>query len=201
MSIWYRLDESYLSFHPHIKIDDKCAYAREYKTQKGFKASKTNSFIFNLKKSPKKKETLEWHHRILAVKTFAKELSQLFKPSTTATITAVPSSKPKTHPEYDNRFEDVFTELLKVRPLLNIEWPIEIENTMQSSHLGGSRNPQDIKKNYIWKGLKSSTKKIGILDDVLTTGAHFRAMSDFLRENGYKGEIVGIFWSRAVFPS
>lgn len=198
MGIWYKLDESYLAFHPYIKTDDKCIYAREYKTQEGFKGSQTNNLIFNFKKSPKKKETPEWHHRTLAVKSFAKELSQLFKASTTASLTAVPSSKPKTHPEYDNRFEDVFKELLKIHPALNIESPIEIKNIMQSSHLGGSRNPQDIKKNYVWKGLKSSCKKIGVLDDVLTTGAHFRTMSDFLKENGYEGEIVGIFWSRVV---
>ena len=82
---------------------------------------------------------------------------------------------------------------------MNIEWPVEIQNLMPSAHQGGSRNPEDIKKNYMWKGFKNTPEKIGIVDDVLTTGAHFRAMSDFLKENGYRGQIVGIFWSRAVY--
>ena len=200
MGIWYKLEESYLYFHSYIKSDDKCVFAREYKSRAGFKASKTNQDIWNFKKSPLIKKTSEWKYRTKAIKTFAKEIVRLFKPISNATITAIPSSKPKIHPEYDNRFEDLFKELLKTRPKLNIEWPVEIQDIMHSAHHGGSRDPEDIKKIYIWKGFKNTPEKIGIVDDVLTTGAHFRAMSDFLRENGYKGQIVGIFWSRAVYP-
>ena len=200
MGIWYKLEGSYLAFYPHLKIEDKCAYAREYKTQIGYKGSKTNSLISNFKKSPRKRDTKEWQYRKQAVKRFAEEIAQLFKPNINATITAIPSSKPKIHSDYDRRFEDLFEELLKIRPALNIEWPVEIKEVVQASHLGGSRDPEDIKKKYIWKGFKSSFDKIGIIDDVLTTGAHFRAMSDFLKEKDYKGEIVGLFWSRAVYP-
>ena len=52
---------------------------------------------------------------------------------------------------------------------------------------------------HIWKGFKKSFDKIGVIDDVLTTGSHFRAMSDFFKENGYEGQIIGIFLSRAVY--
>ena len=37
-----------------------------------------------------------------------------------------------------------------------------------------------------------------IFDDVLITGTHFGAVSDFLKKNGYKGEIVGVFWARTI---
>lgn len=199
MKTWYKLEESYLHFHVHIKSDDKCVYAREYKSQSGFKY-RTNQLIWNFKKSPLKKETPEWQYRTEAITVFTKEIEKLFKPNSNATITAIPSSKPNTHPEYDNRFEDLFKELVKIRPNLNIECPVEIQNIIKPAHHGGSRDPEDIKKNYKWKGFKNIPEKIGILDDVLTTGAHFRAMSDFLKENGYNGQIIGIFWSRAVYP-
>ena len=199
MRTWYKLEESYLYFHFHIKNDDKCVYAREYKSRSGFR-HRTNRLIWNFKKPPLTKGTPEWQYRTEAIKVFTKEIEKLFKPNSNATITAIPSSKPNTHPEYDNRFEDLFKELLKTRPNLNIEWPVENQNITQPAHHGGSRDPENIKKNYKWNGFENTPEKIGIVDDVLTTGAHFRAMSDFLKENGYKGQIIGIFWSRAVYP-
>ena len=199
MGIWYKLETLYLHSHFHIKTTDKCVYAREYKARQGYKGGWTNQLILNFKKPPLTKETPEWKYRAEAVRIFAREIEKLFKPDSTATITAIPSSKLKTHLEYDNRFEDMFKELLKTRPHLNIECPVEIQNTMPPSHHGGSRSPEDMKKNYKWKGFKTTPEKIGIVDDVLTTGGHFRAMSDFLKEKEYKGQIVGIFWSRAVY--
>ncbi len=191
METWYKLEESF-HFHFHIKNEDKCVYAREYKSRLGWKI-KTNSLVLNFKKSPLTKDTPEWQYRKKSIQIFSKEIEKLFKPNSNATITAIPSSKPKIHSEYDNRFEDLFKVLLKTRPRLNIEWPVEIRNLILPAHQGGSRNPKDIKKNYRWKGFKNTPKEIGIVDDVLTTGAHFRAMSDFLKENRYKGQIVGIF--------
>ena len=118
-------------------------------------------------------------------------------------ITSVPSSKAKNDPDYDSRFEDLFTELLKSRPNLSDEWPVTIKKTVRTSRHGGPREPTLIKQNYKWNGFKKTTppKILCIFDDVLTTGAHFRAMSDFLRENDYKGKIVGIFWAKTVWPS
>ena len=121
------------------------------------------------------------------------------KENLSITVTAIPNSKKTTDLEYDNRFEDLFKELVKSRPLLNIEWPIEVKETRQASHLSKKRNPEDIKKNYIWKGFKNNmVKRLCVFDDVLTTGANFRAVSDFLRENGYEGKIIGGFWSRTI---
>ena len=94
--------------------------------------------------------------------------------------------KPNTHPEYDNRFEELFKELLKTRPHLNIEWPVEIQSIIHSAHHGGSRDSEDIKKNYIWKGFKNTPEKIGIVDDVLTTGHIFVLYLIFLKKMDIK---------------
>ena len=200
MATWHELEG--LHSHSHIKNNDRCIYAREYKSHKGFQGGRTNQLILNFKKPVSKKRTPEWKHRIDAVTVFRKEVEQVFKPDSRATITAVPNSILKTDPEYDNRFEDLFEELLKTRPLLNVEWPVEIKKTIPPARHGGPRNPEDIKKNYIWKGFNEKIiKRLCIFDDVLVKGAHFRAMSDFLRGNGYEGKIIGVFWSRAVYPS
>ena len=176
---WRKLPEKPLHCHHHINNDDICIYSREYISE-GYTASQTNSLIMNFKKTPSKKNSAEWAYRQKAIEQFKNEIEPLFKKDLSITITAIPSSKKKTHLEYDNRFEDLFKELLKSRPLLKVEWPIEIKENRQASHRSGKRNPADIKKNYIWKEFKNNRiKRLCVFDDVLTTGAGFRAMTDF----------------------
>ena len=43
-------------------------------------------------------------------------------------------------------------------------------------------------------------REIGIVDDVLTAGTHYRAMHDTLRERFPQVPIIGIFIARRVFP-
>ena len=195
---WQRLENPHL--YTYIKEDDICIYARDYiGGHKGYQAGDTNSLILNFKKPPSKKNTSEWDWREGAIKRFAKEISLLFKPTATVTITAIPSSKAKSDLEYNNCFEDLFTQLLKLRPKLRIRWPVEIKQTVDASHRTGERDPEIIKENYIWKGFKKGTPKgLCIVDDILTSGAHFRAMSDFLRENKYGGKIVGVFLAKTI---
>jgi len=195
---WQRLEKPHL--YTYIKEDDVCIYARDYTGgRKGYEAGETNSLILNFKKPPSKKNTDEWKWRENAINRFAIEISHLFKPDFKWTITAVPSSKTKDDPEYNNRFEDLFKQLLKLRPTLRVEWSVEIKQTVDASHHSGEREPEIIKENYIWKGFKKGApKSLCIMDDILTSGAHFRAMSDFLRENKYDGKIVGVFLAKTV---
>ena len=188
--------------HHYITDADYCLCKREYVSGYGYQGGPTNKLVLNFKKTPDRKNNpSEWQCRIRAVETFAREAEILFPLDLNISVTAIPSSKHKNDPEYDNRFEDLFKKLSKARPNLNIEWPIEIKKTIQASHHGGGRDPEGFKRNYVWRGFKkNSYKALCIFDDMLTTGAHFRAVSDFLRENGYKGRITGIFWSRAMSP-
>ena len=186
--------------HHYIRDADYCLYRREYVSGYGYQGGPTNQLVLNFKKSPSKKGTPEWRYRKQAIMSFKTEIEKLFKMDLRISITAIPSSKHSSHLEYDNRFEDLFNELLKSRPNLNTEWPIEIKQTSHASHTEGTRNPEHIKRNYVWRGFEKKPKTLCVFDDVLTSGAHFRAVSDFLRKNGYKGRIIGIFWSRTTFP-
>ena len=196
---WHILKQPH-EYH-YITGADYCLYKREYVSGYGYQGGPTNELVLNFKKNPdRKNKPLEWRHRMRAVKTFARESETLFPLNLNISVTAIPSSKHKNDPGYDCRFEDFFKEFLKARPNLNIEWPIEIKKNIQASHHGGGRDPEDFKRNYVWRGFKKNPKTLCIFDDVLTTGAHFRAISDFLKENEYKGQIIGIFWSRAISP-
>lgn len=196
--LWNILEQP--NSHHHIKDDDVCIYAREYVTGYGYQAGPTNRLILNFKKKPsiRIKNPQEWRYRTDAIEVFVRETNQL-RGGLLQTVTAIPSSKQKNHPEYDNRFEDFFKSLSKSQPLLSIEWPIEIKKTTRASRCQGDRDSKSIKENYSWKGFKKvPPKELYVFDDVLVSGAHFRAVSDFLKENAYIGKIIGVFWAKGT---
>lgn len=193
---WNKIERQQL---PHIKKNDFWVYAREYLSGTGYQGGPTNSLVLDFKKSPSKKQTIEHEYRKKAIYEFKKEIEMLLNPKIPAVLTSVPSSKKKDHPEYDNRFEDLFKEILKSHPHWMVEWPVEIKTTTLPAHISGKRDPDTLKKNYIWKGFNHKEPKIlYIFDDIITTGAHLRALSDFFSENGYKGKIIGICWAKTV---
>ena len=199
MRFWKKIDESHNLLH--IRNDDLCIYAREYHPGQGYNAGETNQLILNFKKFGTAKGKPEWAYRNRDVKRFALEASQKFTATSSASVTAVPGSKSKSEAEYSNRFEDMLDELKVLRPNIQIEWPIEIQQTVEPSHASGSRVPIVLKQNYKWNGFKGNPPEILVVfDDIITTGSHFRAFSDFLRDNGFTGKIVGIFWARSVYP-
>ena len=190
--------------YTHIKDDDVCIYAREYVTGGyGYKGGPTNQLIINFKKAPPLKiNTSKWKYRENAVKQFKEDIEILLESTSQAVITSIPSSKKKNHPEYNNRFEDLFKEILKSHSQWIIEWPVEIKKTISASRCQGNRDPKSIKKNYFWRGFKNKPpEELYIFDDVLVSGAHFRAISDFLKENNYTGKIIGVFWAKAVYQN
>lgn len=203
--LWKKIESPNLP--KYIEETDFCIYARDYISGKNYNYCETNQLISNFKKSGLKKDKKnEWMYRNRAIEQFKLEIQQLFKQlfkkpdskNKLKIITAIPSSKKKNEPEYNNRFEDLFNKLRKSDSSLIEAWPVEIKKTIQASHRGGERNPEYIKENYVWKGFKKRLPKIlFVFDDIITTGAHFRAMSDFLRDNKYKGHIIGIIWARA----
>ena len=205
MSKWWKIDSNNRPLY--INDNDFCIYAREYISGKGYQVCQTNSLIYNFKKSPSRaNKTKEWKHRNNAIKVFKQEINPLLvklqHQIKTITVTAVPSSKAKSDPEYNYRFEELF-KFLESGLNLTIEWPVKIKKSVEASHLSEKRpTPESIKQNYVWKGFKQSPPKIlYVFDDILTEGAHFRAMSDFLEENNFKGKVVGIFWVKTVWSS
>lgn len=197
---WNRLTSEQAPAYAYMKKNDFWVYAREYVSDIGYKGGPTNSLILNFKKPPSKKRKAEWKYREKAVQQFKKDIDILMGFKTQAVLTSVPSSKKKDHPEYDNRFEDLFAEVKKSHPQWVIECPVEVKETIDPFHISGKRNLDVLKKNYVWKGFKNPEPAIlYIFDDIITTGIHLRAMSDFLVQHNYKGKIIGICWAKTVW--
>ncbi|MBI2521197.1 MAG: hypothetical protein HYV97_12290 [Bdellovibrio sp.] len=198
---WKKIDQTILGFYPYLTSEDDCRFAYEYTGGgSGYAAGVINSDVLNFKKSGLKRNVEpEWSYRNEAVNKFAGDLSVIINNTTASPlhITAIPASKIKSDSEYSFRYEDLFTVLKSFRPRTVPVSPIDQITSALSSHTGGTRNPQQIMSNYKWNGFGTEVvDKLVVVDDVLTTGAHFKAYKDFLRQNGFAGQLIGLFWAR-----
>ena len=199
--LWSKLDrKSHEEFPVYLDDTDDCYYAREYIAGGGFQASEANRLISNFKKGVERRDKeYEWRHRVRAVNQFALELRLLLPKN--STVASIPSSKYLSDPEYDNRFEDMFSALKQLRPDIKIETPLSAISSIVPSHHGGTRHPDKILKNLSWNGFQRGVPRhIILVDDVITSGGHFKACKDLIEENCPEICVLGIFWARRVEP-
>jgi hypothetical protein len=199
-----QIDDSTREAHYHLTADDTCLFFYEYTSGQTWAFSQTNSLIGNLKKKPSTSSENELYYKGRAIAQCAADfrgalnLDYLKK---TATIVAVPCSKTTDHPDYDNRMERVaklITPGLDIRNLV-----IQTQSTVPDHEAGaGGRTTveQLIALYKIDESLaKPAPKEIIVLDDVLTAGKHFRAMSTVLAKRFPGVPIYGLFIARRVF--
>ena len=200
-----RIDPSNWGDHAHIGPDDECYYLREYTRGQNHAYSDTNQLIFNLKKAMDRKGRPEWRYKGIAIRQCAAEMKAALNPDwlAQAVLVPIPPSKAASDPAYDDRMQQV-CELMGagggVRNLV-----IQANSTRASHECGdGERvTVEELKAQYrIEEALIAPAPNvIGIVDDVLTAGTHFRAMSDVLKARFPNAAIIGLFIARRVFPA
>jgi orotate phosphoribosyltransferase len=65
-------------------------------------------------------------------------------------------------------------------------------------HAGGTRNPHIDKSTLEWVGFNNDQNLIILIDDVITSGASFKACQQLIFENSPHTTVVGVFWARAI---
>ena len=196
-----RIDHLTLGEHSHLSADDECYFLREYTARQGFEASDTNRIVLNLKKEMDRRGRPEWLYKEKAIKQAAAEIRTALTPQwlRAATIVPVPPHRVKSDPLYDDRMTQMATLIgSDVRELV-----VQIA-TLTSSHESNSRpSPRELRNNYrLDEALCTPAPgAIGVLDDMLTAGAHFRAIKDMLVERFPGVPVVGIFYARRIVPS
>jgi predicted amidophosphoribosyltransferase len=200
---WRKIDESDWLAHCLDAANSNLFYGRIYTKGQGYKYSKTNQLILNLKISPRDSHRLT--HKRKAIEQFAEEVidlcEQLSQPNRLYYLIPIPPSKSKTHPEYDDRIEQV-ARLIEAKfqnvtclPLLFSQYD------SQSSHTSNAhRNPQEIYQSIAVDSNLCSIYQAGgrfiVIDDVLTSGAHFSAARQHLIETYPEANISGLFWAK-----
>lgn len=201
------IDGSNISDHPRLDADDRCCYMFEYTSGRDYSFSSTNSLISNLKKKPIKKLTrpAEYRYKESAIAQCSAWLSEAINPRwlETATLVPMPPSKEKTDPEHDDR-------IMQICQGINTSFTVDVrELVLQHESIPAAHENPDCRLSvnelaglYLVneQEVSPSPNTIGIVDDVLTAGTHFKAMKHVLEDSFPGVPIWGLFIARRVFP-
>lgn len=196
-----RIDELYLDQYFYLESEDRCWFLREYSSGEGWSFSETNDLISNLKKGVVEDRLQIYRQR--SVQFFASELATVLGPLTSSrgfTFVPIPPSKTRAHVEYDDRLIRVL-EAIPGSQEFDIRELIEQKQDLPRTHRAARRHSsQSLYHNYkINDALREPAPKcLVIFDDLLTTGAHFKAAQRILQETFPAAAILGIFLARAI---
>jgi hypothetical protein len=197
-----QIDELTRVDHWYLEDGDQCWYLGEYTARKGYAGSETNNLILNLKKPMDRRERPEWRYKERAIATIATDLRSILGQRVIEGMTFVPMppSKAKSDPLYDDRIVKILRQMgagwrLDLRELLSMR------QSMAASHTADQRpTPQELYTNVVIDEdvAALAPTDIMIVDDVLTTGAHFKAAQRRLCERFPGVRTFGLFVARRV---
>ena len=197
-----KIDDLTRPDHSYLAAADVCYFLGEYTARKGYAFSDTNHLIFNLKKGMERQGRPEWPYKGRAIQTVAEALRAALNDRTrqTTAFVPVPPSKAKGDPLYDDRVVQVLRGI----------WPGQTTDVRelilqpQSSDAAHDREqrprPAELEARYVLaRGqLRPKPQILAVVDDLITTGAHFVAMRNMLRREFPDIPIMGIFIARRV---
>ena len=197
-----KIDDLARPDHFYLTAADECYFLGEYTARKGYAFSATNQLIVNFKKSMDKRATAQWRYKEKAIDeaaaAFRVALNKEWLDS--ATLVPVPPSKSKNDPLYDDRLVRMLRGIRGQPPLDVRELILQRASTAAAHDQQNRPTPDQIQANYaIDQALRDPDPRvIGLFDDVLTTGAHFRAASAALQQSFPGVKIIGLFIARRV---
>lgn len=200
-----QIDSSNRSDHYHLAAVDQCLYLYEYTSGRDFSFSATNGLISNLKKKPSQSEARGYVHKGRVIAECAAALGQSLNAGWLkfATLVPIPCSKTLEHEDYDDRIERLCRA---ISPDLDVRNLIVQSQSTTASHEAAAGERITLEALQALYQIDETLavpppKTIGIVDDVLTAGTHFRAAHDLLAARFPRAPIVGIFIARRIFPS
>jgi hypothetical protein len=200
-----QIDDTSRGDHYHLTADDVCYYLYEYTSHRDYSFSTTNNLISNLKKKPSQAGQAHYWYKGQAIGTCGRALGAALNPNwlAGATLVPVPGSKAVGHPDHDDRLERI-CRLMRQPPPDVRALIIQGQSTNASHEVAqGERvTVEELLGLYTVNEAAAvpAPQAIGIVDDVLTAGTHYRAMHTVLA-NRFPGiPIIGLFVARRVFP-
>lgn len=201
-----QVDAAMLPDHTLLRPDDEVFFWREYTSGRNYAFGLGNDLISNLKKKPSSSNQYEKAHKQRVIAECARFFTDAINPAwlDEAAFVPVPGSKAADHPDYDNRMEQVFHRVRPARPP-NVRSLVVQQISTEAAHEAGPGHrptPEELQANYYLDETQTPNMPpmIGIVDDVLTAGSHFRAVHGLLRQRFPQARIVGFFVARRVFP-
>lgn len=193
-----KIDALTLPDHSYLDAQDTCYYAGEYTAGEGHAYSDTNQLIHNFKKTVDKRGTPQWQYKERAIQQAANIFRAAIKEEARITFVPVPPSKAKTDPLYDDRMVRTMQVACAGRHS-DIRELVVQQQSAQAAHLAAQRpTPNELLANYRLDENLAEPEPlvIFIVDDVLTTGCHFKAVQRLLTQRFPQARIAGLFLAR-----
>lgn len=144
----------------------------------------------------------EWKHKKRAIRQVAAVFSAALGPEEIGRLTfvPVPPSKAKGDRLHDDRMMRMLRAMNSSSPPDVRELVVQTESTEPAHAIDPRPSPEQIASRYRIDDTLTEPAPdfLAIVDDVLTTGAHFRAMSSLLDARFPKARILGLFIARRV---
>jgi hypothetical protein len=199
-----RIDELHLPDHHRLSHEDECYFIGEYTAGKGYDHSNTNQFIYNLKKGVHRRGLPDYWHKDEAIRRGAHELRRSLNPDFLERATFVPV--PPSYSQHDPLYDDRILQVLKlIAPSADVRELVRQTESTSSAHLAAGQGqdrlgPQELYDVYEIESsvCEPAPTVLAVVDDVLTTGAHFKAMKWILQERFPGVHVVGLFMARRV---
>ena len=115
----------------------------------------------------------------------------------------VPPSRAKGDSLYDDRLIKML-HAIRTNPALDVREIVTQEESYEAAHDSDKRpTSKRLQEIYVVdeKLITPPPDHVAIVDDILTTGAHFRAIANILSERFPEATIMGLFIARRVFES
>jgi hypothetical protein len=195
-----KVDALALPDHSYLDEHDTCYYAGEYTAGEGHAYSETNQLILNFKKSPDKRGTPQWQYKERAIQQAARIFRAAIKASAEVTFVPIPPSKVKGDPLYDDRMLRLLQATCEGRHTDIRELIIQQQSTEPAHQSARRLSPDELAALYSIdeKLAAPAPGTIFVVDDVLTTGSHFKAAKNLLAGRFPDARIIGLFIARRV---
>jgi predicted amidophosphoribosyltransferase len=202
-----KIDASNRSAHFYLEEEHECFFFYEYMAREGPRFSDGNQFIFNLKKPLSARGQPHYQYKAQAITRAGAMLREAFNRSPwvfeNATIAPIPPSKLPTHPEYDDRMSRVVIASCTNTNADVREFITQCEGYCASHEQGsGARlKPHELETIYELSASPPPKSVVILVDDVLTTGAHFLAARSLILRHYPRTRVIGFFLARRVVPN
>ncbi len=200
-----KIDDLTRPDHLYLDGGDECLYFGDYSAGRGFGYSPMNQLIYNFKKPVERRGQPDWVYKERAIQSasaaFAAALPQSFCDQ--AVFVAMPPSKARDDARYDDRVVRMLQGLAAQKPcrvqdLLRQEGSRDI-----AAHQGQRPDPEILAQmlRVVDPADGVAPAVIGLFDDVLVTGASFKAAKVVLGTHFPGVRVVGLYLARRVFSS
>ncbi len=198
--------------HYHLPADAQCYFWGEYTPYEHTNGQKwnyspTNQLIANFKKKMDRRGFADWPHKVNAIQRVARQFAVSWKwadISTQVALIPIPPSKSRDDPNFDPRMTVMLEQLASIVNLpLDIRDCLSFSGKHAASHETVNRpTPDELYEELRFEDRSTRQRPAAILvfDDMLTTGAHYVAVTRKLAMEFPGVPVLGQFVARRVVP-